>query len=186
MLSGFTNAMGYTMQNLTNLYPVWSPQIEQQMFTEGDPDPKGATPDELGEAGKEALRKERERANTAEKELKKFRDDAEAKSKAELSEVDRLKSELATATSANEKLTREVTRYKVGIAEKVDPTLISRIQGDDEAAMIADAKEVAKFNPGVKPPKADPTQGRKGDGSSGLSKQDQLSDVLDGLFDKQD
>ena len=143
---------------------------------------KAAEDAKLGEAGMAALQKEREAREAAEKEakrLKKIVDDAEAATKkreaeeaaakgefeklatARQEEIDRLKAEIAQKE-------REALKTKVGNANKLPEPLIALLQGDDEKALEAHAKELAKH---VKPPTAAETEagaGQRGS-SNGVS-----------------
>lgn len=149
------------------------------------PEPKPDADDALGDAGKKALQEERDARRKAEAELKKFKDEADKKAKDELSEVDRLKAENAEKDRTIASLTHENRQFKIGLENKVDPTLIPRLRGDDDEAMKADAVELARLNPGAKTPKADPSQGRKGgDGNQGLTPAQEFGDTIDELFDK--
>jgi len=174
--------------------PIWYSQIEQQQLGEQETPPEGEeeeqTPppakddDKLGEGGTRALAAERARAKAAEAELKKYKDAEDKRKKAEMSELDREKSEKADALKAKEASDRELLKYKLGTAAGLNASLITRIQGDDEAAMKADITELLKLNPGTKVPKADPSSGRKQSaGGSGNTAKDDFTDTIEGLFD---
>lgn len=125
-------------------------------------------PDGLGEAGKRALAAERARADTAERELGKATSRLQAFEQAGITdpaatkaELERLASENGTLSTDLEKTTRENTRLNVGLDKGLPKSLISRLQGDDEDALAADADALLAFIPtDAKPiPKADPSQG---------------------------
>lgn len=161
-------------------------QQEQQQEPKTDPpkEPASTTDDEtLGEGGKKALAAERAARVAAEKELKKFKDDADKRAKDELSEVDRLKLENTETSTQLTATQQELAKYKIGVEMKIDPALIKRLQGTTEDEIRADAAELVKLQPGTKVPKADPSQGRK-TSSSGLSAKDEFADTVDSLFDR--
>lgn len=171
-------------------YPVWHSQPQMQMMDkEDDPKPKEdpkdppAKDETLGEGGKAALAAERKRADDAEKREKALLKEKEDREKAEMTEVDRLKSDLADRDKTIATLTTENLRYKVGIDAKLDPALINRLQGTDEASMKADAAELAKLSPTPKGPKADPSQGRKGGQGGDSTPKDDFIETMDDLFD---
>lgn len=132
----------------------------------------------LGEAGMAALQKEREAREAAEKEanrLKKLveaaeaatrkREADEAAAKGEFEklaterqqEIERLQGEIAERDTA-------ALRDKVGRAHKLPDPLIDLLKGDDEAALTAHAKELAKH---VKPPTAAETEAGAGNRGNG-------------------
>lgn len=167
-----------------NSQPLIQMMGKEEEEEEAKGKPSATDADALGEGGKAALAAERKARQDAEKELaafKKKQKDAEDK---DLSEVQRL-------TKENEDLQRQVgtlstenRQYRIGLENKVDPTLIPRLRGDDDDSMKADALELAKLNPGAKPAKADPSQGRKGDGNLGTTPKQDFEDAIDGLFDQ--
>lgn len=136
----------------------------------------------LGDKGRDAIRRERDARETAEKEtkrLKKLVDDAETATKkreadeaaaagkfeelatARQQEIDRLTADLAERD-------KTALREKVGRSQKLPDALIVLLQGDDEKALEAHAKELAKH---VKPPTAAETEAGVGNRTSngGLS-----------------
>lgn len=119
------------------------------------------TPEELGEKGKKALSAERRRATLAEKALK----EAQAKLKeiedAGKSETDKLREEAATAKREAEDAKRTVLRSEVGAAKELPRDLWSRIQGDTQEDMEADADRLlAVIKPGK--PSGDAGGGSRG------------------------
>lgn len=132
----------------------------------------------LGDAGKAALQKERDARKAAEKEaerLKKLVDAAdvatrkreadEAAAKGEFEklaterqqEIERLQGEIAERDKA-------ALRDKVGRAHKLPDPLIELLKGDDEAALVAHARELSKH---VKPPTAAETEAGAGNRGNG-------------------
>lgn len=142
--------------------------------------------EELGTNGKKALKTERELRAAAEKDLKAYKEKEEKERKAKMSESERHATEQAEKDAEVSRLRHENLQFKVGAqVEGLSPKMYSRIQGADEAAMLADAKELLKFAPGgTKVPKADPSSGRKTD-PSGLSAKDQFTDAVEELFSKE-
>lgn len=121
-----------------------------------------AEPEELGEAGKKALTAERTRANNLEKELKQFREDAEKRANAELTELERVKKEadeLRTAKTASE---LNAIRLSVALEKGIPANLATRLQGTDRESIEADADSLADLVTNkagqVRP---DPSQGTK-------------------------
>lgn len=157
----------------------------------GDPTPPNsgsATEDEsLGEAGKKALKAERDRANAAERELAAYKKKEQEEKDKELSESQRLARELETERADKARLAAQTKRYEVASSIEGFPlALVSRLQGDDEASIKADAEALMKqFNVGgPKIPKADPSAGKK-QSASGLSNAEQFESVVDSLFENQ-
>lgn len=76
--------------------------------------------------------------------------------------------QLAELTSTNENLARENLRLNVGLEKGLPKSLIGRLQGDDAEALAADAEALISLLPTdtkqtLFPPKADPSQGAKGE-----------------------
>lgn len=130
---------------------------EPQAQAQGDPE-------ELGDAGRRALRAERERANTAERRV------------AELeTQVSTLTAEHETALAAANQAAEDersradraegdTLRYRVALETGVPARHIGRLQGDTEEALREDAAAfVADITPGPTTPKPDLSQGPKGD-----------------------
>lgn len=145
-------------------------------------------PEALGDAGKKALDQERDRADAAEKKLKA----AEARVTDLEAQVQSVTEAAEAATAAFEaeksqmqkevgELGAKVSKLTIGIEEKLPLSLIERMQGDDEEALRADAKELAGFVPDNNPspfPKADPSQGAKGE-TGGGSNADRFASFMD-------
>jgi len=132
---------------------------------------------------KSALATERTARRAAEKKIADDAKEAQKKADAELSEVDRLKKELAEKDGELSTFKMGKLRADAAKEAKLPTEWANRISGDTYEDMLADAKELVKLVPGAKPPKADPSQGRKQD-PSGLNKRDQFVDTIDDLFGK--
>lgn len=129
---------------------------------ESSENPPAAETEELGDAGKKALAAERSRANSLEKELKQFREEAEKRANAELTELERVKKEaeeLRTAKTASE---LNAIRLSVALEKGIPASLATRLQGTDRESIEADAESLAELvavkNGQVRP---DPSQGPK-------------------------
>lgn len=157
-----------------------------------DDDDDDDTPKGDGAAAARALKTERAERKRLAKQLKTLTDAEEARKRANLSESDRIKAEKADVEKRATKAEHRVLMYKVGLDAKLDPSLIERLQGETEEELKADAKVLAERFGGDgnggggkrRIPKADPSQGRRGSGSGGLSKQEQFGETLDSLFDR--
>jgi chromosome segregation ATPase len=119
---------------------------------------------ELGDAGKRAIQAERDRATQAERELRAIKAQYETAT-ARLAELEAQTTELASTVTEKDKA---IARLNVGIDKGLPKNLIARLQGDDEEALTADAEALLEFLPTdtkqtLFPPKADPSQGAKGE-----------------------
>lgn len=187
----------------TKQFPVYGPTFRSKMdlmgirFNNepgdgsgagGPSNSDGAKPDEsLGEAGKAALTAERKRANDFEKENRRLAALLKEKEDADLSEFQKVTKERDDLLATNQSLSRENLRFKVATStENFPPNLVGRLQGDDEAAMRADATALIEQFGGQKTviPKADPSVGKKRS-ASGLSTLDEFNNTIDELFEKQ-
>lgn len=130
--------------------------------------------EELGENGKKALAAERRRATLAEKAAK----EAQAKLKeiedAGKSETDKLREEANTAKREAAEATQKLLRAEVGAAKELPRDLWSRLQGDTQEDMEADADRLLAV---IKPGKP---SGDAGGGSRGKppSTEKDMNDVL--------
>jgi hypothetical protein len=147
--------------------------------------PEETFPDGLGDAGKEAIRKEREARQTAEKAakehakeleaLRKEKTDAEAaKAKAEadeatkqgdfkkLYEAEQKKREDAERERDSEKMS--ALRTRVAAKHKLPDALADRLAGTTEEELEADAKELAKLVTAKAPVDTEAGAGNKGAG----------------------
>lgn len=109
----------------------------------GDP-PPGDPPNPP--ANDEAARM-RKQFEDLQKELDGYKRRDEDQRKAKLTEEQRLKEERDQLAADNEKLRQEAMRTKVAGEFKLPPALAARLIGSDEAAMRADAAELAKLLP---------------------------------------
>lgn len=155
-------------------------------MSENDPqtDPQGDPG--LGDAGKRAIKAERDRADAAEREvqalkatLKPYVDAGITDPAATKAELDRLTGENSTLSTSLASTSLEVIRLNVGIDKKLPKELIARLKGDDEDSIAADADTLGPYA-GVKPtaPAPDPSQGPHGAGGARTTAQ-QFADSFD-------
>jgi len=139
------------------------PETDPQNPAQGDP--------ELGDAGKRAIKAERDRADAAEREanalrarLKPFEDAGITDATAAKAELERLAAENAALTNDLNVRTLEVARLNVGIDKGLPKAFINRLSGNDEAELAADADTLLPLLAGKTDPfpKADPSQGAAG------------------------
>lgn len=121
---------------------------------------------DLGEAGKKALAAERRRADNAEKALKALQADADSRAAAELTELERFKKENDELRANATKADLAAIRLQVALEKGIPANLAARLQGTDYDSLAADADSLSalvsdksKQDPF---PKADPSQGAKG------------------------
>lgn len=98
---------------------------------------------ELGEAGKRAIAAERTRADAAERRVRELE-----------ASIGGFETQIADLTSERDTLTADlgnkdatITRLNVGIDKGLPKSLIARLQGDDEDALLADADALLEFVP---------------------------------------
>lgn len=124
---------------------------------------------ELGEAGKRAIAAERTRADAAERRVRELE-----------ASIGGFETQIADLTSERDTLTADlgnkdatITRLNVGIDKGLPKSLIARLQGDDEDALLADADALLEFVPAdSKPsPRPDPSQGSKDTGTPSTAQQ---------------
>lgn len=121
--------------------------------------------DGLGDAGKAALKAERDRANTAEKAFKALQtqhDEVAARATALEAAQQQYTAELAARELA-------ITRLNVALDKGLPKELAGRLQGDDEAALAADADQLKQLfaTPATSTsPRPDPSQGAKAPAAS--------------------
>lgn len=126
----------------------------------------------LGDAGKAAIAAERKRADEAEKAVKALQAEKAALENAGKSDLEKALAKISELEAANTTLTAEVgtkdltiLRLNTGITEGLPANLIARLQGTDEETFKADAASLKELVPDTKSdpfPKADPSQGSKG------------------------
>lgn len=127
-----------------------------------DPNPQQGDPADaaLGDAGKAALKAERDRANSAEKALRTLQaqhDEAAVKAAA----LEQAQQDAAAQLAARD---LALTRLNVAYDKGLPKELASRLQGDDEAALQADADALLALIPhggSSTTPRPDPSQGAR-------------------------
>lgn len=149
------------------------------MTDEDQPTPEPA--DELGDAGKKALKAERDRAAAAERSLR-------AK-EAELADAT---SRLGAFEAQIGDLTKQVTdrdlvntRLTIGLEKGLSKAHIDRLQGSTPEELAADADELIRLFPPATAatsttPKPDPSQGARGPGKASAA--DQFAAAVGDLF----
>lgn len=123
-------------------------------------EPQG-DPVELGDGGKKAIAAERARANALEKQLKAFQAQHDAAEAEKLTELERAQKAAAEASSRLAEYERTTMRQKVALDTGLPASLVGRLQGDDEAALLADAESLMALLNTPTTPKPDPSQGAK-------------------------
>lgn len=130
-------------------------------------DPQGDP--ELGEAGKRAIAAERTRADAAERRVRELE-----------GSISGFEAQIADLTGERDTLTNDltsrdatITRLNVGIDKGLPKSLIQRLQGDDEEALLADAESLLEFVPAdtKSSPRPDPSQGPKETGTPSTAQQ---------------
>lgn len=123
-------------------------------------EPQG-DPVELGDGGKKALDAERKRANALDKQLKAILAEREDAETAKLSELEQAKRAATEAAARLAEYERTTIRQKVALEKGLPASLVSRLQGDDEEALSADADALLALLNAPTSPKPDPSQGAK-------------------------
>lgn len=126
-------------------------------------------PDELGDAGKRALDRERQARRDAEKRLKEAEDRLKAASDAEKSELEKLNDNLTDARSKAEATSAQLMRLEVALEAAPEGmpiakvrSLAKRLTGDTREDLLADAEELfSEFGSG-RPPEGGPKPKPKG------------------------
>jgi hypothetical protein len=93
------------------------------------------------------LRQKAKRADDLEKELEGYKRREDEARKAKLTEEQRLKEERDEAVARATKLESDILKQKVAAEFKLPSALVARLIGTDEAALRADAEELAKLLP---------------------------------------
>lgn len=133
----------------------------------GQADAQGTsdTDEELGEGGKKALQSEREARKQLEREISELRSKnkefEDASKTAEEKQAERLQ-ELEKSSTTN---ALRVMQYEVAAAKGLPLSAATRLSGDSQEALEADADELMKLlGPSTPaPPKPDPSQGNGSD-----------------------
>lgn len=128
-------------------------------------EPQG-DPTELGDGGKKALEAERKRANALDKQLKAFQAEREAAEAAKLTELERAQKAAKEASDRLAEYEKTTMRQKVALDTGLPAALVGRLQGDDEASLIADAESLMALLNTPTTPKPDPSQGAKGEAAA--------------------
>jgi len=125
--------------------------------------PQGEPAETLGDAGRKALTAEREARKVAEKSAAALAERIKQLESANLSELERAQREAAEARSTLEQITKQNLRNSVALAKGVPADLVDFLHGDteDEIAARADVL-LARLNTPTAP-RADPSQGARGD-----------------------
>lgn len=134
------------------------------------PAPQG-DPAELGDAGKKAIKAERDRANAAERQAKDLQAQIDKINRANESVVEKAQREAKEATEAATKATADALRYRVAAKHQIsedDAELF--LTGTDEATLVKQAERLAdRTSTGPKP---DLSQGPKATPATGTPEQD--------------
>lgn len=143
------------------------PENEPQTPAQGDP--------ELGDAGKRAIKAERDRADAAEKRVAALEAQLQPYIEAGITDPNAVKAELDRLANVETVLTKEISdtqletaRLRVGITKGIPLEVIARLKGNDEAELSADADTLLPLLSGKTDPfpKADPSQGNHGPGGT--------------------
>lgn len=134
-------------------------------------------PVELGDGGKKALEAERKRANALDKQLKAFQAEREADEAAKLTELERAQKAAKDASERLAEYEKTTMRQKVALDTGLPAALVARLQGDDEASLVADAESLMALLNTPTTPKPDPSQGAKGSQALALNGDPLLADL---------
>lgn len=137
-----------------------APAGEQQQ--QAQTTPQQGDPDGLGEAGRRAIAAERATAAEATRQLR----EAQTQLAGMQGRITELETNLGTLTTERDTATGDALRYRVALENGVPPVLAGRLQGADEAALIADATQLlgslpTPTQPTTKTPRPDPSQGSR-------------------------
>lgn len=151
--------VGASPDDPANTDPAPEPEPEGDPKDNPEPDPDSKP---LGDAGKQALKAERDARRAAEKELAKYR-------KADQDRADADKSEAEKRAAAEERATAaelRALRLEVAADKGLTPAQAKRLQGGTREELEADADELLTvFKPAkAAAPKPDPSQGSRGGG----------------------
>jgi uncharacterized phage infection (PIP) family protein YhgE len=137
--------------------------------------------DELGDAGKKAIKAERDRAAAAERQLRALQ-----------AQLDEATSRATSLEASNGDLAKQVTerelantRLTVGLDKGLSKVWIDRLKGTTPEEIAADADEILQSLPqpaaaGSTNPKPDPSQGARGPGQQ--TPADQFAASVGSLF----
>jgi TolA-binding protein len=122
-------------------------------------DPQG-DPADLGDAGRRAIAAERAAAAEAIRQLR----EAQTQLAGMQGRITELETTNGTLTSQLTDTSRDATRYRIALEQGLPPALAGRLQGADEAAMVADAEALLALipaQPTSRTPRPDPSQGSR-------------------------
>lgn len=141
----------------------------------------------LGEAGKKALQAERDARTQADKRVKELEQQLASVQSAFESEKQTLQASIDDLTGRVSEASTEATtaqsqalKLRVALRKGLSEKFADRLQGDDEAALEADADEFAQLTvgQGKTTPKPDLSQGAKGSGGGATSTAQQFADAI--------
>lgn len=121
---------------------------------ESKPDPEPAE-EKLGDAGKAALDRERKARREAEKQLTELQKRLKEIEDKDLSEVDKLRKQVAELTSERDGHALKALRLEVAAAKGLSPAQAKRLVGSTKEELEADADEILEAFPaknGATPP----------------------------------
>lgn len=133
---------------------------DQQQQTQTTPQ---GEPDGLGDAGRRAIAAERAAAAEANRQLR----DAQMQLAGMQGRITELETTMGSLTTERDTATGDALRYRVALEQGIPPVLAGRLQGADEAALIADAAALlsslptSTTQPTTKTPRPDLTQGSR-------------------------
>lgn len=134
---------------------------DDQQQTPAPSGPQG-DPDGLTEGGRRAIAAERAAAADATRQLR----EAQMQLAGMQGRVTELETNLGSLTTERDTATTDALRYRVALEQGIPPVLAGRLQGADEAALIADAAALltslpTAAQPTTKIPRPDLTQGSR-------------------------
>lgn len=124
-------------------------------------DPQG-DPADLGDAGRRAIAAERANAAEATRQLR----EAQMQLAGMQGRITELETNLGSLTTERDTATGDALRFRVALEQGIPPVLAGRLQGADEAALIADAAALltslpTATQPTTKTPRPDLSQGSR-------------------------
>lgn len=139
-----------------------APEAGEQPQQQAQTTPQGE-PDGLGDAGRRAIAAERATAAEATRQLR----EAQTQLAGMQGRITELETNLGALTTERDTAAADALRYRVAIENGVPAALAGRLQGADEAALIADATALlgsiptASAQPTSRSPKPDLSQGSR-------------------------
>jgi hypothetical protein len=141
-----------------------------------DPTPK-SDPEGLGDAGKEALKRERAARADAQKQLKEAEDKLKEIADKDKTEVERATERAAEAEKRANDAEAKQLRIEIAIKKKLPVDMAHRLVGDDQESLEKDADKLLKS---VAPVSGGLDQGARGGGGKPKSMNDVLRSALTG------